>query len=136
MDQTLTVGLEAVDRSADPVEIEEALTAVGRRRPPRSPRGRYAHPPGDWRVANAESLLGAAVAGQGRYSEAEPLLVAAAERMAPAGEAAEYKRRAIERVIELYDLWEASTPDGRNGANAAEWRTKLAEWRATTQPAD
>ena len=35
------------------------------------------NPPGDWRIAQAQSLLGAALMAQKRYSEAEPLMIAA-----------------------------------------------------------
>jgi serine/threonine protein kinase/Flp pilus assembly protein TadD len=35
------------------------------------------YPPGDWRIAQARSLLGAALMTQRRYAEAEPLMVAA-----------------------------------------------------------
>ena len=35
------------------------------------------YPPGDWRIAQAQSLLGAALMAQKRYAEAEPLMVEA-----------------------------------------------------------
>jgi hypothetical protein len=35
-------------------------------------------PPSDWRIAQAQSLLGAALMAQKRYAEAEPLMIAAA----------------------------------------------------------
>jgi serine/threonine-protein kinase len=35
------------------------------------------YPPGDWRIAQTQSLLGAALAAQKRYAEAEPLMTAA-----------------------------------------------------------
>ncbi len=35
------------------------------------------YPPGDWRIAQTQSLLGAALASQKRYAEAEPLMIAA-----------------------------------------------------------
>ena len=38
-------------------------------------------PADDWRIANTLSLLGEAIAGQGRYAEAEPLLLAGNEGM-------------------------------------------------------
>jgi eukaryotic-like serine/threonine-protein kinase len=38
----------------------------------------HLYPPGDWRIAQAQSLLGAALMARARYSEAEPLLLAAA----------------------------------------------------------
>ena len=36
------------------------------------------YPRGDWRIGEAESLLGAALMRQSRYAEAEPLLLDAA----------------------------------------------------------
>jgi serine/threonine protein kinase len=41
------------------------------------------YPPGDWRIAQAQSLLGAALLAQKRYAEAEPLMLAAAGTLAP-----------------------------------------------------
>jgi eukaryotic-like serine/threonine-protein kinase len=38
---------------------------------------RLAYPEGSWRIASTQSLLGAALLDQGRYAEAEPLLVEA-----------------------------------------------------------
>jgi hypothetical protein len=38
---------------------------------------------GDWRIAQARSLLGASLATQGKYDEAEPLMVAAASVLKP-----------------------------------------------------
>ena len=35
------------------------------------------YPPGNWRVAQAQSLLAAALMAQKRYADAEPLMVAA-----------------------------------------------------------
>jgi serine/threonine protein kinase len=41
------------------------------------------YPPRDWRVAQAQSLLAAALAAQKRYAEAEPLMVAADASLKP-----------------------------------------------------
>jgi hypothetical protein len=41
------------------------------------------YPSGDWRIAQAQSLLGAALIAQARYSEAEPLLLAADAALNP-----------------------------------------------------
>ncbi len=38
---------------------------------------------GDCRIAQAQSLLGASLLAQGRYAEAEPLMVAAANGLKP-----------------------------------------------------
>jgi len=41
------------------------------------------YPPGDWRIAQTQSLLGAALAAQKRYAEAEPLMIAADHALKP-----------------------------------------------------
>jgi hypothetical protein len=41
------------------------------------------YPPGDWRIAQTQSLLGAALAAQKRYAEAEPLMIAADHGLKP-----------------------------------------------------
>jgi serine/threonine protein kinase len=72
---------------------------------------------------HTESLLGAALAGQQKFAEAEPLLLSSAKALL-AREAqlspAERKllRAAIERVIDLYDAW-------GQAEEAARWRQLL-----------
>jgi tetratricopeptide (TPR) repeat protein len=41
------------------------------------------YPPGDWRIAQMKSLLGAALVAQKRYAEAEPLMIAADHGLKP-----------------------------------------------------
>src|SRR5262249_4002293 len=83
--------------------------------------------PDDWRTFNAKSLLGAALLGQQKYADAEPLLVEGYEGMkkrqpAPgqhgAGPDPEQLTEALERLVQLYDQWEK--PD-----QAARWRKEL-----------
>jgi serine/threonine protein kinase len=69
------------------------------------------------------SLLGAALAGQQKYVEAEPLLldsarpfVANAAKLSPANR--QLMLAAVQRVIELYDAWDRP-------ADAARWRKQL-----------
>jgi tetratricopeptide (TPR) repeat protein len=52
------------------------------------------YPPGDWRIAQAQSLLGAALAAQKRYAEAEPLMVAADHGLMPVPGVQERERAA------------------------------------------
>ena len=66
--------------------------------------------PDDWRRYDAMSLLGGALLGQGRYAEAEPLIVAGYEgmkareaRILPRGQVR--LREAAERVVRLYEAW-------------------------------
>ncbi len=65
----------------------------------------------------AKNLLGGSFAGQGRYDEAEPLLLTGYEKMNPSEGALRHKRESLERVVRLYDAW--GKPD-----KAAEWRLK------------
>jgi hypothetical protein len=41
------------------------------------------YPPGDWRIAQTQSLLGAALAAEKRYADAEPLMAAADRGLKP-----------------------------------------------------
>jgi hypothetical protein len=72
---------------------------------------------------DTESLLGAALAGQKKYAEAEPLLVNSAKVLAAnAAKLSPPDRQlmlaAVQRVIDLYDAWER--PE-----DAARWRKEL-----------
>jgi DNA-binding SARP family transcriptional activator len=85
--------------------------------------------PDDWQTFSARSLLGAALMGQKKYVEAEPLLVQGYEgmRQRQAKIPPRYKvlrlREAAERLVQLYDAW--GTQD-----QAREWRKKLETHRA------
>jgi eukaryotic-like serine/threonine-protein kinase len=52
------------------------------------------YPPGDWRIAQTQSLLGAALAAQKRYAEAEPLMIAADRALKPVPGVQERERAA------------------------------------------
>jgi tetratricopeptide (TPR) repeat protein len=78
--------------------------------------------PDDWQRFHAESLLGASVAGQKKYTEAEPWLlegfrgmVARKDRIAIPDRY--HLDRAREWLVQLYDAW------GKPG-KAAEWKKK------------
>jgi tetratricopeptide (TPR) repeat protein len=79
--------------------------------------------PDDWSRYDAMSLLGGALTGQGRYAEAESLVVAAYEGM-KAREASiamperACLREAAERVVHLYESW--GRPD-----QADAWKDKV-----------
>jgi hypothetical protein len=75
--------------------------------------------PDDWQRYRAESLLGASLAGQKKFSEAEPLLLegyqgmlARKERIAVPDQY--HLDRAHEWLVQLYEAW--GRPD-----KAAEW---------------
>jgi tetratricopeptide (TPR) repeat protein len=79
--------------------------------------------PDDWARYDVMSVLGDSLLGQGRYAEAEPLLVAGYEgiKAREARTTAQEKvrlREAAERVIRLYESW------GKTD-QAAAWKTKL-----------
>jgi len=76
-----------------------------------------------WQVASAKSLLGAALLGQKRYAEAEPLLLAGAEGLLKGRNAmpAQAKANVPAAVQRLIDLYKAT---GR-ADDAAKWRKEL-----------
>ena len=58
---------------------------------------------GDWRIAQVQSLLAASLLAQGRYTEAEPLMLAADRALAPLGGAQRRERTANRsRLVALY----------------------------------
>jgi serine/threonine protein kinase/tetratricopeptide (TPR) repeat protein len=98
-----------------------------------------------WLRYNAMSMLGEVLVGQAadpsaaigprieKLREAEPLLVESgdwltrnAERI-PQQYRAERLRRALERVVELYEFWNTVVPDTGKAEQAAEWRAKLSD---------
>jgi len=69
--QTYVVNLARVRiGDGDGAAVESALRSVLRSR-------EQSYQPGDWRIAQAQSLLGAALMSQKRYAEAEPLMATA-----------------------------------------------------------
>src|SRR5580765_2804975 len=61
------------------------------------------YPRGDWRIAQTQSLLGAALAAQKRYAEAEPLMIAADRGLKPVPGVQERERAANRaRLATLY----------------------------------
>lgn len=63
-------------------------------------------PPGNWRLGEAKRLLGAALAAQSRYPEAEPYLLAGAEFLRKTvGDKHPKAAQALRDVIALYEAW-------------------------------
>ena len=61
---------------------------------------------------NANSILGEAMAGQGRFAEAETLLHAAAEQLSTMSEAgANAIRESLARLVRMYNKWHALSAD-------------------------
>ena len=80
----------------------------------------------DWRIAHVRSVLGAALTGQDKYADAEPLLLAGYSQMRDAADSIPDElrearlREALERIVKLYESW--GKPD-----KAAEYRASLSQ---------
>jgi serine/threonine protein kinase len=84
---------------------------------------RAAKLPTDWSRFNAMSQLGAALLGQGRHGEAEPLIVQGYEGLKAREDKIpvrmkSFRPEAAERVVRLYEVW-------GKPVQAAAWRAKL-----------
>src|SRR5262249_42954385 len=84
--------------------------------------------PDDWTTFNTRSVLGGALLGQRKFSEAEPLLMQGYEGMKareakiPAASRVRLIQ-ALERLMQLYEAWEKKP-------QAAQWRKVLEEAKA------
>jgi len=78
-------------------------------------------PAGSWQIGQVASVLGGNVAAQGRYAEAESLLVGGYEllKQHPATPP-DRLRKAVERVVALYEAW----------SRQAVKQSELDQWRA------
>ena len=86
-------------------------------------------PADDWQVASTESRLGQVLGYLGSYEEGERLLLQACFAAKKDPDApADLHRVILERIATLYE--NAGRP-----AQAEEWREKLVQWQASTQPA-
>ncbi len=80
---------------------------------------RNASSPSKWQTANTESLLGECLRQQRKFQDAEPFLLDSLVKIERASDVPVlYHRRALERIIGLYDAW--GKPD-----QAAPFRDKL-----------
>lgn len=85
--------------------------------------------PNDWSAFYAQSMLGGALLGQKKYTEAEPILLKGYEGMKQrdAKIPKEGKVRlteAVTRLVQLYDAW-------GKPAEAAKWRKELSQRKPT-----
>ena len=77
------------------------------------------------------SLLGGSLSGQGGFERAEALLLDGYEgRKDNPDVSPERIREAVERIVDLYEAWDAAEPGNGYAEKAAEWRAKL----PATQP--
>jgi tetratricopeptide (TPR) repeat protein len=98
-----------------------------------------------WLRFTTMSLLGGALAGQAKFTEAEPLLLDGYNGMkddprvpppGPATGGADRKREALERIVKLYEAWDAGDPGQGYAEKAAEWRAGLEQPDAPPPDAD
>ena len=75
---------------------------------------------GHWRIAEAESALGACYAALSRFEQAEPLLLASYEALAEnLGPTDPRTQRALDDLIALYDVWNKPDQAGAYRARQA-----------------
>lgn len=88
-------------------------------------------PAESWDVARTRISLGVAMERQKKYAEAEPILLAGYEGSVGKPEVSEGLRAAlIQRIVRLYESWDAAEPGTGKAEKAAEWRAKV----PTSQP--
>jgi hypothetical protein len=119
----LAITLESQTRPADAEPLVRETLAIREKQ----------YPAGDYHIAKTRSVLGGLLTAQGRYDEAEPLLLSAyADLIAhpPPEKEAERTPETLNRIVELYQKW--PKPE-----KLAEWRAKLPATRPamTTNPA-
>ena len=89
-----------------------------------------------WRSMRILSNLGRAIAGLGRYEEAEALVLGSAEwvlmaDLLPAKEetdGVDVAREMLAHVALVYDAWHAAEPDEGRDEEAESWREELDAW--------
>jgi hypothetical protein len=80
----------------------------------------------DWRIAEVMSVLGASLAGQNKFDEAEPLLLESYTQVKDSAETIpnalrnEQIGKALERIVNLYESW-------NKPRTAAKYRAALSE---------
>jgi tetratricopeptide (TPR) repeat protein len=96
-------------------------------------------PETDARVRQVLGTLGAAIAGQGRYAEAEPLIRESAERtLASEDVAVDPAQNLVQRTIDFYEAWHEAEPGAGHQATADQWRSWQASRREqrSSEPSD
>ena len=88
--------------------------------------GRQSLGEGDWRLSDTRSLIGETLLAQKKFAQAEPLLLEAQEKLAASAEApVDARRKAIHRLVDLYESWELGSPGQGKMAEAARWKARL-----------
>ena len=93
--RNLAVALPAEGKAAEAeANAREALAIFRAKQPP------------TWRTADAESVLGGCLAAQGRFEEAEPLLLESYPLLQKdKGDGAKHAAEARQRIADLYKAW-------------------------------
>jgi serine/threonine protein kinase/Flp pilus assembly protein TadD len=90
-----------------------------------------------YRLHGARTLLGETISSQGRFAEAEPLLLDGYQklkddpRVPPPNPRRDRKRAALERLVKHYEARDRAEPGKGYDAKAAEWRIELEAWTAS-----
>lgn len=88
--------------------------------------GRQSLGAGDWRLSDNRSLIGEALVAQKKFAPAESLLLEAQKELAATVEApADARKKTIQRLIDLYETWERTSPGQGKMAEAARWKARL-----------
>lgn len=79
--------------------------------------------PGDWRRYDTQAMLGASLAGQSRFAEAEPLMLGGYQGLYERGPVIpvgshQSLESAGERIVQLYESW-------KRPESATQWRMKI-----------
>jgi tetratricopeptide (TPR) repeat protein len=88
----------------------------------------------DYRLANARSRHGHALAALGRFAEAEPILLAAFATLqtnakTPRGKDDDWLLKAADRVVALYSAWNEAAPEADRAEQANRWEQEVARLR-------
>jgi len=74
------------------------------------------------RHAQARVVLGEVLANRGEFAQAEPLLLAAHETLAPRRSMPNERTNAVRQLAALYEAWDAAEPGAGRAEDAAAWR--------------
>ena len=77
------------------------------------------------RTAVSSNHVADALMKQHKYAEAETVLLESSERLQSKSADRTMIRDALERVVRLYQSWDAVAPDSGKAAQAEEWKKKL-----------